>query len=152
MGVQHGSIIAPTMPGMRWIELFAAVLAACLGLAGIGVLLLGPSAGGASFSIDPGTTAPATASSVSLLEAGVPPFLAFQLACAAIGLGVLVAGAWLHARGDRQARRLVAGSALVVAAVTVLNPSALPYLLPGAGVAVLAAMIALAPEGRRGSA
>lgn len=133
------------MPGMRSIELLVAVLAACLGLAGIGLLLLGPGGGGASLSIDPAGTAPATGSTLSRLEAGVPPFLAFQLACGAIAFGLQVAGAWLHAGGDRQARRLVVGAAIVAVAVAILNPIAQPYLVPGAAVAVLGAMIALAP-------
>lgn len=134
---------------MRAIELFAAVLAAVLGWAGIGLLLLGPTAAGASLSIDPGGVGAASGSSLSLLQAGVPPLLAAGLAVAAIASGALLAGAWLHARGDRQAGRLVAGAAVVLAAVAVLGGTALPFLLPGSAVAVLAAMVALSPEGRR---
>ena len=148
MGVQHVPMIAPTMPRMRSIELFAAVLAAALGWAGIGILLLGPTTAAASLSLDPGS-ASSTSAAGSLLEAGVPPLLAFQLLCAAVAFGGAVVGAWLHARGDRQAGRIVAGAALVPVVVAVLNLAAGPYLLPGAAVAVLAAAVAMAPVARR---
>jgi hypothetical protein len=134
---------------MRSIELFAAVLGAVLGWVGIGLLLLGPSAAGATLSIDPGGVGAASTTKLSLLQAGVAPVLAIGLAAAAIACGALVVGAWLHARGDRQARRLVAAAAVVLAAVAVLGGTALPYLLPGAAIAVLAAIVALAPDGRR---
>ena len=148
MGVQHVPMIAPTMPGMRSIELFAAVLAAVLGWAGIGILLLGPTTAAASLSLDPGGVSSSSAAG-SLLQAGVPPLLAFQLLCVAVAFGGSVVGAWLHARGDRQAGRIVAGAALVPVVVAVLNLAAGPYLLPGAAVAVLAAAVALAPVARR---
>ncbi|MEO8246276.1 MAG: hypothetical protein ABI622_04065 [Chloroflexota bacterium] len=134
---------------MRSIELFAAVLAAVLGWAGIGLLLLGPATAAASLSMEPGGTATATASTCSLLQAGVPALLAIQLVAAAIGFAGLVAGAWLQARGDRQARRVVAIAALPPVLASVINPTAAAYLVPGAAVAVIAAVIALWPEGRR---
>ena len=134
---------------MRSIELFAAVLAAVLGWAGIGLLLLGPATAGASLSLEPGGTSTATASSGSLLQAGVPALLAVQLAAAAIGFGGLVVGAWLHTRGDRQARRPVAISAALPVMAGILSPTAAAYLVPGAAVAVIAAVVAFWPEGRR---
>ena len=147
--MQHLSMIAPTMPAMRSIELFAAVLAAVLGWAGIGLLLLGPATAGASLSLEPSGTSSATASSGSLLQAGVPALLAVQLAAAAIGFGGLVIGAWLDARGDRQARRPVAISAALPVMAGILNPTAAAYLVPGAAVAVIAAVVAFWPDGRR---
>jgi hypothetical protein len=137
------------MPGMRSIELFAAVLAAVLGWAGIGLLLLGPATAGASLSLEPSGGATATASSGTLLEAGVPPLLALQLAAAAIGFAGLITGAWLHARGDRRTGRLVAIAALPPVLASLLNPGAAAYLVPGAAIAAIAALIALWPEGRR---
>lgn len=148
MGVQHVPMIAPTMPGMRSIELFAAWLAAVLGWAGIGLLLVGPTTAAASLALDPGGASTSSGTG-SLLEAGVPPLLAFQLLCAAVAFGGAVVGAWLHARGDRQAGRIVAGAALVPVIVALFNLAAGPYLLPGAAVAVLAAGMALAPVARR---
>ena len=151
MGVQHLPMIAPTMPGMRSIELFAAVLAAVLGWAGIGLLLLGPATAGASLSLEPAGSATATASTGSLLLAGVPALLALQLAAAAIGFGGLVAGAWLQARGDRQAWRVVVISASLPLIACVVDASASAYLVPGAAVGLLAALTAVWPERQRGT-
>ena len=146
--MQHLPMIAPTMPEMRSIELFAAVLAAVLGLAGIGLLLLGPATAAASLSIEPSGTAAATASSGSLLDAGVPPPLALWLVGAAIGFGGVLVGALRHARGDHRARMAVALGALLPALAAILVPTAATYLLPGAAVAVIAAVIALWPNAR----
>ena len=152
MGVQHLPMIAPTMPGMRSIELFAAVLAAVLGWAGIGLLLLGPATAGASLSLEPNGGGTATASTGSLLQAGVPGLLALQLAAAAIGFAGVLVGAWLHARGNRSARWLVALAAVLPVIAGMASATVSAYLVPGAAVAVIAAVTALWPEGRRTAA
>ncbi len=137
---------------MRSIELFAAVLAAVLGWAGIGLLLLGPATAGASLSMEPNGGATATASTGSLLQAGVPTLLALQLAAAAIGFAGVLVGAWLHARGNGRARWLVVLSAVLAVIATIPTATASAYLAPGAAVAVIAAVTALWPEGRHTSA
>jgi hypothetical protein len=137
------------MPGMRSIELFAAVLATVLGWTGIGLLLLGPATAAASLSIEPSGTGAVTASTGSLLQAGVPPALALWLAAAGVGFGVVLIAAWRHARGDRGARRAVAIAAMPPVLAVIFVPAAAAYLVPGAAVAVIAAVTAMWPEGRR---
>lgn len=137
------------MRAMRSIELFAAVLAAALGWAGIGLLLLGPTTAGASLTLDPEGSGSSAATAGSLLASGIPALLVVQLVLVAVSLAAGVAGAWLHARGDRQAGRIVAIAAIAPVGVAVLNLTAGPYLLPAAAVAVLAAASALWPESRR---
>lgn len=130
---------------MRWIELLAATLAAALGWVGVGIYLLAPRLGGATFSLEPGGVGESSTATSSLLATGVPAGTALLLLVAAFAFALVLLGAWLHARGERSAAWLVSMGAVVAAAIAVLVESATPYLLPGAAVATVAAALAWAP-------
>lgn len=132
---------------LRIAEIVAAAIAAALGWIGIGLLLLGPTYSVASSTIDASGAVTSSAGTRSLLEMGVSPVTAAILVACAIGFAILLLGAWLHAvRARRGARWLVAVGALPAVAVTLVSFGAGPFLLPGAAVGLLAAMLAWSPR------
>lgn len=130
---------------MRWIELFAATLAAALGWVGVGMYLLAPRLGGVTLSLAPGGAITSSTATRSLLATGVPAGTAMPLLVAALAFALVLLGAWLHARGERSAPWLVSVGAVMAAAVAVLVGSATPYLLPGAALATVCAALSWAP-------
>lgn len=130
---------------IRSVELFTAVLAAVLGWVGTGVLLLGPTYSSATTSIDPAGTTGAAAGTSSLLEVGVSPLTAAVLVLAVLAFALLVVGAWRHRSGERGAHWLVALGALVPAAITLVSFGASSFLLPGAALGVVTAVLAWTP-------
>jgi hypothetical protein len=140
IGVHDAPMPTAHLP-LRTTELLAAGLAAVLGWVGVLLAVLGPSQAAVSATIDPSGSSSA-AVGASLLTAGVPPATLLALLAAAIGVTLVLVGAWLHAvRGSAGGRWLISVGA-VAAAAAALGSSAGPILLPGAARSVMAAVVA----------
>jgi hypothetical protein len=134
------SMPTPHLP-LRSTELLAAGLAAVLGWVGVLLALLGPSQAAVSATFDP-SGGPGGTVSASLLATGMSPATLLALLATAIGVTLVLVGAWLHAvRGSGGGRWLIVIGAMaaVVAALAGLVGS---ILLPGAAMSVMAGVIA----------